>query len=698
MRIRITVLIVLIAMVFVPVALGDLIGHWDLEEGSGPNTSAAVGSPPSAKLVGWTWETSDLAPVVGGTTAAIRINGAGNGIILSAIQGPAGDTPRTICAWLKADAEQSTNAMIVSWGHNANEQRYSFRINTNPGNGTVGALRLEVQGGYVTATTPVNDGTWHHVAVVRDTGVNCHDVTLYVDGVAETATTGKSGNNLPINTGTTFNVSIGNSAHSWSAYGLDGSVDDVRVYDRVLSAEEIVAVMTGGGATDPSPSYGAEDVAIDAILSWTPPEDPNFPGVVLGNIISHDIYIGTSEADVIAADIATEGIYRATNPVEDTTYQPGVDDATALVSGTTYYWRIDEVMPGDSNTIKGETWKFTTVVDETVLSIIEHPQSIGVIEGEDIVLEVLAANATGYQWFFNDGELAGKNESTLTVPAAQLVNEGDYKCRVSKDAESIDSDVATVFIKRLMGHWKLDDTLVTELGDGFDGYLIGVGQDPNYVDGINGKALELYGEGRVVEIEDSAEAFNFYTKAITASAWIKTTQAGYGAYISKQDRVVPWKGLILSHNSNSAIFNIRQMLPGAISGAGNVADGQWHMVTGTSDLDSGIARLYVDGELLGEYIGVSSGEGNELPLVFGRETIQDETAIFQGQLDDVHIWNYSLDAMEVALKYNEFVEANVCIEIPELDFNGDCIVNLADFAEIAAEWMECNNVPVTECN
>ena len=48
MRIRITGLIVLIAMVFCPVAFGDLVGHWDMEEGSGPGTTALVGTPAGA--------------------------------------------------------------------------------------------------------------------------------------------------------------------------------------------------------------------------------------------------------------------------------------------------------------------------------------------------------------------------------------------------------------------------------------------------------------------------------------------------------------------------------------------------------------------------------------------------------------------------------------------------------------------------
>jgi hypothetical protein len=38
-----------------------------------------------------------------------------------------------------------------------------------------------------------------------------------------------------------------------------------------------------------------------------------------------------------------------------------------------------------------------------------------------------------------------------------------------------------------------------------------------------------------------------------------------------------------------------------------------------------------------------------------------------------------------------------CLQRPSMDFNGDCKVNIADFAVFASEWMICNLEPQEEC-
>ena len=38
-----------------------------------------------------------------------------------------------------------------------------------------------------------------------------------------------------------------------------------------------------------------------------------------------------------------------------------------------------------------------------------------------------------------------------------------------------------------------------------------------------------------------------------------------------------------------------------------------------------------------------------------------------------------------------------CPAYPVADFNKDCLVNLADFAVTASQWLECNLVPQKNC-
>ena len=88
-------------------------------------------------------------------------------------------------------------------------------------------------------------------------------------------------------------------------------------------------------ATNPYPADGATDVPIAVSLSWT----AGFGAT------SHDVYFGTSSPPAF--------IYRTANG-----YSPGT-----LEPGTTYYWKIDEVVPvveGPPIIHEGDVWSFTT--------------------------------------------------------------------------------------------------------------------------------------------------------------------------------------------------------------------------------------------------------------------------------------------------------------------------------------------------
>jgi parallel beta-helix repeat protein len=91
-------------------------------------------------------------------------------------------------------------------------------------------------------------------------------------------------------------------------------------------------------AANPSPGNGATDVPTDVALNWTPGS----------GAISHHIYFGTNQADVVSG---TGGTDKGTQI--ETTYTPGV-----LAYGTTYYWRIDEF--DGATTYTGNIWSFTT--------------------------------------------------------------------------------------------------------------------------------------------------------------------------------------------------------------------------------------------------------------------------------------------------------------------------------------------------
>jgi hypothetical protein len=80
------------------------------------------------------------------------------------------------------------------------------------------------------ATTPVQTNTWYHIVGTYDGAF----VRIYINGVEEKATakTGATGD-------TSEPLRIGNSSLSSNTRHWDGSIDEFRIYNRALSAEEV---------------------------------------------------------------------------------------------------------------------------------------------------------------------------------------------------------------------------------------------------------------------------------------------------------------------------------------------------------------------------------------------------------------------------------------------------------------------------
>lgn len=82
------------------------------------------------------------------------------------------------------------------------------------------------------------------------------------------------------------------------------------------------------------------------------------------------------------------------------------------------------------------------------LTITMQPRSLIVTNGSNAVFSV-SAIGTGplrYQWRFNDADLPGATDATLTLVAVGLTNSGTYKVIVSDDSGSAESAAATLIV------------------------------------------------------------------------------------------------------------------------------------------------------------------------------------------------------------------------------------------------------------
>lgn len=200
-----------------------LVGHWKLDENSGFDVIDSSGNNLLGTLVGNPiWRTSS-----GKMNGAIELNGVDDFIEIIDYKGLVGSSRRTCAAWIKTtDGE----GQIISWGlFGTVGARWNVVLSG-------GRLRVEAGGGATVGTSIINDGNWHHVSAVSD-GIDIGDVMLYVDGKLEDITIAGS---VVMNTVSSTNVCIG--AYPSSPIYFAGLIDNVCIYDRMLSLEEVAAL------------------------------------------------------------------------------------------------------------------------------------------------------------------------------------------------------------------------------------------------------------------------------------------------------------------------------------------------------------------------------------------------------------------------------------------------------------------------
>ena len=136
----------------------------------------------------------------------------------------------TLEAWLKYTS--TTNTVCIEKSNN--NTHYQFQIFSNAqGSGIGGELVFMLQpnsSNWVLAGEASSDGNWHHVIGTYNRSTTT--ARIYIDGILKNT-------NSSISTGPTTNTQpllIGSRS---GASGFGGSISDVKIYNRTLSASEI---------------------------------------------------------------------------------------------------------------------------------------------------------------------------------------------------------------------------------------------------------------------------------------------------------------------------------------------------------------------------------------------------------------------------------------------------------------------------
>jgi hypothetical protein len=295
-----------------------LVGHWALDEGTGTSAVDATGLNNDGTLTDMTPATDWISGKFG-KALDFQIN-AGRVVTHSAsVIDDLYLSGMTVSAWIRPrSAGEYALGYIAAKGPNYGDG-WSFQM------GTTRRLQFTGQGStdVVARSTEVlsYDGIWQHVVATWDGSATAANVHLYVNGMETPYSVQTDGASIAGDASRDMHI----GGRSAGIYAFDGGIDDVRVYNRVLSSDEIADLYGSGNgcrppfvdATSGCPSTGmianlklnesSGTTAFDSVGSYDGTlynMDPNTDWVAgkLGNALDFD---GTDDY-VLASNVVSD--------------------------------------------------------------------------------------------------------------------------------------------------------------------------------------------------------------------------------------------------------------------------------------------------------------------------------------------------------------------------------------------------------
>jgi hypothetical protein len=139
----------------------------------------------------------------------------------------------TLSCWFKVDG--TSRGYLIQNQKGAGSTNLTIQVNSNDSSETAGYVGAIIWSGaghdFISVDGSVDDGAWHHLALTTTSSAQ----VLYLDG-----TSVATGSGTFTNASSTDSTLIGNDGGS--NYDFDGLIDEVAIWDTVLSASDIAKI------------------------------------------------------------------------------------------------------------------------------------------------------------------------------------------------------------------------------------------------------------------------------------------------------------------------------------------------------------------------------------------------------------------------------------------------------------------------
>jgi hypothetical protein len=213
---------------------GQLI-YLKMDEGSGTSSVDTMGNATVTLEGGYTWTTGRIKN-------GLNLDGS-NGTITLTHASFMDVSNITVAMWFKPDTWPA--ALITLASAQANDPGNGYPSWDMRQNGPLEVYLVAATIGYAVqlSSSIVADGnTWQHVAFTFDG----ESLRIYYNGLEEDSATGIGGANM---TASAANINVGTNPTFPSGRYFDGAVDEFRLYNRGLTASDVLALynFTGSG-------------------------------------------------------------------------------------------------------------------------------------------------------------------------------------------------------------------------------------------------------------------------------------------------------------------------------------------------------------------------------------------------------------------------------------------------------------------
>ena len=251
---------------------------------------------------------------------------------------------------------------------------------------------------------------------------------------------------------------------------------------------------------------------------------------------------------------------------------------------------------------------------------------------------------------------------------------------------------------RLVHHWPLDGDLLDAVGDN-DGIASGTVSYATGAEGASNTAISVtdtdfvWSQDILSIVGPAQRTINFWFKA----AQQLQAAVSYGGRSSDGTLFE----VLLGHPTNGYAGHFwGNDMDTVASGTGEQPSVSWNTWTmATMTYDGTTVKLYQDGVLkrtgsfalytLPTYMYIGGGNGSDVPGWY---------VGYAGQIDDVRVYNYALDASEVTTLYLQMQGVGyACDSPPTMDFTNDCVVDIEDLAIFVQSWLDCGRWPPGQC-